>query len=138
MFRAKPDYELYKNIGGYLYDEYGDRFFNTVPELHDENFDTPLICIGDYSMAQDTPTKDVLRSRPSITTHLFVSADVGDGRDQLEGIMSRVYAYALGLNLVGEYQVALDTRYTVNSVSLELEDNLRLLHGTLDLTYRVN
>lgn len=138
MFRAKPDYELYKNIGGYLYDEYGDRFFNTVPELHDENFDTPLICIGDYSMAQDTPTKDVLRPRPSITTHLFVSADVGDGRDQLEGIMSRVYAYALGLNLVGEYQVALDTRYTVNSVSLELEDNLRLLHGTLDLTYRVN
>ncbi|MBS9338382.1 hypothetical protein G6R29_01865 [Fructobacillus sp. M2-14] len=138
MFRAKPDYELYKNIGGYLYDEYGDRFFNTVPELHDENFDTPLICIGDYSMAQDTPTKDVLRSRPSITTHLFVSADVGDGRDQLEEIMSRVYAYALGLNLVGEYQVALDTRYTVNSVSLELEDNLRLLHGTLDLTYRVN
>ncbi|MCK8617959.1 hypothetical protein LNP00_06280 [Fructobacillus sp. M158] len=138
MFRAKPDYELYKNIGGYLYDEYGDRFFNTVPELHDENFDTPLICIGDYSMAQDTPTKDVLRSRPSITTHLFVSADVGDGRDQLEEIMSRVYAYALGLNLVGEYQVALDTRYTVNSVSLEQEDNLRLLHGTLDLTYRVN
>ncbi|GAP01954.1 hypothetical protein FFRU_180110 [Fructobacillus fructosus] len=138
MFRAKPDYELYKNIGGYLYEEYGNRFFNTLPELHDENFDTPLICIGDYSMAQDTPTKDVLRSRPSITIHLFVSANVGDGRDQLEGIMSRVYAYALGLNLVGEYQVALDTRYTVNSVSLEQEDNLRLLHGTLDLTYRVN
>ncbi|WP_338353757.1 hypothetical protein [Fructobacillus fructosus] len=89
-------------------------------------------------MTQDTPTKDVLRSRPSITIHLFVSADVGDGRDQLEEIMSRVYEYALGINLVGEYQVALDTRYTVNSVSLEQEDNLRLLHGTLDLTYRVN
>ncbi|CAK1226833.1 unnamed protein product [Fructobacillus tropaeoli] len=138
MFRAKPDYAIYKDIGGYLYDTYGDRFFNTVPELNDENFDTPLICIGDYSMSQDVPTKDVLRSRPSITIHLFVSADIGDGRDQLEEVMSNTYDYALGLSLVGEYQIALDTRYTVNSVSLEQEDNLRLLHGTLDLTYRVN
>lgn len=137
MVSEKPDYQLYKTIGGYLYDKYGDRFFNTVPELKDEKFDSPLVCMGDYGLQQDTQTKGTLVSRASVTVHAYNTADSSYDMDQLEKVMADLYDYAMKLKKTDNYTVEIEPRYTINSRLFEQEDNLRLIHGTLDVTFKI-
>lgn len=135
-----PDYALYKEFGGYLFDNYGDgdnggQFFQAFPDLKEYSFDKPMIVLGNRSLNQETPLKGVLVSRPAVTVHIFGSKD---DQASVEELTSMIYSYISKLDTVGEYRVVLDPRYTVNNTTLEQEDNLQLWHKTLDVTFRVN
>lgn len=137
MVSEKPDYQLYKTIGGYLYDKYGDRFFSTVPDLKSETFESPLVFMGDYSLQQNTQTKGALVSRASVTIHAYNKAEDQYDMDQLEKVMADLYDYVMKLKKTDNYLVEFDPQYTINSRSFEQEDNIRLVHGTLDVTFRI-
>jgi hypothetical protein len=135
-----PDYALYKAVGGYLFDKYGDgsnggQFFKTFPELHDYSFNNPMVILGNQSMGQGAPLKGVLVSKPAITIHVF--GDI-EALDDVQDVKQSIYSYLMQLSKVGDYRVELDPRNLINTVSQEQEDNLRLWHATLDVTFMVN
>ncbi|CAK8054118.1 hypothetical protein [Eupransor demetentiae] len=130
-----PEYALYKEIGGHLLDMVGEeRYFDVAPDFKQFDHDEPIVYMGATSLQQYTPAKGVLRSKPSLTVHVF-----GDKEDRqtVEELKNKIYQYVMGLSEIDGYTVELDPMYTVNSVQEEQEDNVILWHGTLDVTFRV-
>lgn len=129
-----PDTELYKIVGGYVYDLVGEeRFFKSTPDFSEIADDEVIVYLGATSLNQYTPLKGMMVHRPSMTIHIFGGIDT---RDDVEELKTQIYDYVQSIQRTENYQVDLEPIYTVNSLLEEIEDNLTLWHGTLDVTFR--